>query len=165
MTFTALSYSSARTHTHARTDSCFFESTLTDTLPRVSREAGAVVTLQPPLAVAGKHVCARLAQLPCTNLATPAAIQNQRDSWGTLGGRSGAGARLVTQLAQHLQREHKQFIQNVEISLHKDSKILYIDDTIVFHLQFATTYHNNLILFHNYWKFMSNYFKIMLTET
>lgn len=79
------------------------EEALTDTLPSVSREAGAVVALQSPLAVAGKHLSAGLASLPGTHLAAPAAIQQQRDSWRALRGWTGAEAGPVAQLAQHLQ--------------------------------------------------------------
>ena len=76
---------------------------LTDTLARLSGEAGAVVALQSSLAVAGKHFGAGLVPLPGAHLAAPAAIQHQWDSCGALGGRTGAQARPVTQVAKHLQ--------------------------------------------------------------
>lgn len=56
------------------------EEALTDTLPGVSGEAGAVVAPQSSLAVAGKHLSAGLASLPGTHLAAPAAIQHQWDT-------------------------------------------------------------------------------------
>lgn len=80
--------------------------TLTDTLAGVSGEAGAVVALQPSLSVAGEHLGAGLAPLPGTHLAAPAAIQHQRHSRRALRGRTGAEAGPITQLAQHLHRQH-----------------------------------------------------------
>lgn len=79
------------------------EEPLTDTLPRVSREAGAVVALQSSLGIAGKPLGAGLASLPGTHLAASAAIQHQRHPDGALGGGTRANAGSVTQLAQHLQ--------------------------------------------------------------
>ena len=85
---------------------CLLEEALTDTLPRASGEAGAVVALQPSLAVAGKHLSAGLALLPGTHLAAPAAVQHQGDSWRTLGDRNGTEAGPVAQLTQHLQGDN-----------------------------------------------------------
>jgi len=70
-------------------------------------EAGAVVTLQSSVAVAGGHLSAGLASLPGTHLAAPAAVQHQWDPCGALGDRTGAKAGSVTQLAQHLQGRHR----------------------------------------------------------
>lgn len=78
------------------------EEALTDTLPRVTREAGTVVALESSLAVTGKHLSAGLASLPGAHLTTPAAIQQQRDSLETLRGRTRTNAGSVTQLTQHL---------------------------------------------------------------
>lgn len=94
------------THTDMGLLVCLLEEALTDALPRVSGEAGAVVALQSSLAVAGKHLSTALTSLPRTHLAAPAAIQHQRDSCGTLGDRTGATAGPVTQLAQHLQGKY-----------------------------------------------------------
>lgn len=75
---------------------------LTDTLPGVSRKAGAVVTLQSSPAVTGKRLGAGLSSLPGTHLAAAAAVRHQRDSDRALRGRSWAEAGAVTQLAEHL---------------------------------------------------------------
>lgn len=86
---------------------CLLEVTLTDTLPRWPREAGAVVALKPSQVVTGKHLSTGLALLPGTHLATPAAIQHQGYSCGALRDRIGAKAWPVTQLAQHLEEQEK----------------------------------------------------------
>ncbi|TNN59150.1 hypothetical protein EYF80_030600 [Liparis tanakae] len=85
---------------------CSREEALTDTLPGVSVEAGAVVALQSSVAVAGEHLRAGLASLPGAHLAAPAAIRHQWDPCGALGGRTGAEAGSVAPLAQHLQGGH-----------------------------------------------------------
>ncbi len=74
--------SSAGSHPprHGTGCSLGFGEELTDTLPGVSGEAGAVVALQSSLPVAGKHLGAGLASLPGAHLAAPAAVQDQGDS-------------------------------------------------------------------------------------
>lgn len=96
------------THTDMGLVACLLEEALTDTLPRVTREAGTVVTLQSSLAVTWKHKRAGLASLPGAHLAAPAAIQHQWNSRRTQRGWMRANARFVTQLAQHLQRHDAQ---------------------------------------------------------
>lgn len=76
---------------------------LTDTLSRVTGEAGAVVTLQSSLAVTHIQVAAGLALLPGTHLAALAAVQDQRDSCWALGHGVGALAWSRAQLTPHLQ--------------------------------------------------------------
>lgn len=56
---------------------------LTDTLSRLSRKAGAVVTLQTTLTITGKHLTAGLPLLSGTHLAALAPVENERNSFWT----------------------------------------------------------------------------------
>lgn len=78
---------------------------LTDTLSWVSREAGAIVTLQAALNVTRKQLTAGLTLLPRTHLTALAPIENERNAFWAVWYRALAQTRDATLLTAHLRQD------------------------------------------------------------